>query len=92
MASVTSTLITQHVLSVLAFELSLEDANALKAAQAIAIDLNSTFVAMTDGTVDDMAGEPVVALANSNALVASDYTRDATEPMFDSVDLRMPTG
>jgi hypothetical protein len=62
--------------------------NAIKALRALAIDRDSTYMALAASTVNDMNGNPVVAV-NTPAQKVRDYGYDITSPVLEEFDLNM---
>ena len=69
-----------------------DDLNVIKQRTGLAISQGTTFVAVTEYAVNDMAGNRIAAIATSNALAASDFTADSTEPELDSFDIDLAAG
>jgi len=72
-------------------DLSVTDMNAIKklASSGLALNASSTYCSHTRGLINDVFGRRVLARANSDALLAENYTPDTTAPNLVSFDLNM---
>ena len=66
----------------LSVQLGSSDLNFIKATEMFALSTADTWIAVTNQLVDDMNSNPVVAIPESNALVAADFTPDVTRPLL----------
>lgn len=73
--------------TVIVVQLDEEDANRLKAVRTIATDEDNTYIWFTLSAVQDPSGNPVVAVAESNAFQASSVLADVVAPRLDSFTL-----
>ena len=66
------------------FELSFEDAIALRYMEELATELNDTYISVMSMTIQDMNGNPVAPIPEDEALQAWEYEPDVTPPMLES--------
>ena len=58
----------------------------------IATDVNSTYLTIRAHAIDDLSGTDIIAVTDSNGIMANDYTKDIVPPTLDYFDLDMDTG
>ena len=68
------------------------DLDQIKFRRSLATTLENTYLSITDLTIADTKTNFVVRIPTTNALRASNYTRDLTRPNLLSFDLDMNTG
>ena len=68
-------------------ELSRDDLNALKFLTDLAQDRQSTYISLTDLTIQDMNGNLIIAVPTDSAIQVSTYLADETGPVLQSFEL-----
>ena len=68
------------------------DLNSIKGLGNLAVSLNSTFIAITDGIVQNREGKPSLAINSTSPLSASMFVPDATQPELTSFDFDIDAG
>ena len=70
-------------------QLTEEDANNLKLDREIATSTSNTFVSLTDGSIQDTAGNSLVSVAVNNARPVRTFRRDAVSPQLTMFSLNL---
>ena len=70
-------------------DLGLVDSNRIKFLRDLAQDEESTFLTLTNFTIEDMYGNQVVAISDENATRVYNYLRDSTGPMLQAFSLNL---
>lgn len=65
------------------------DANEIKFRTTLAVSANTTFLSLTVDAIDDMNGNRVVEIDDSNATRVQSFSRDATPPVLRSFTLNL---
>jgi len=58
----------------------------------LAIDINSTYLIISDTAIDDYRGNCIIAITNGNGIMASNYIKDSEPPVLTSFYLDMNRG
>ena len=72
--------------------LGVSDLNVIKALPDLASNSSNTFITITNETIYDMSGNPVVPITASRPLSVKTYVPDRTLPILTGFDLDMNTG
>ena len=62
------------------------DLNSVKFIPDLATDINSTYLTLGAGVLDDIYNRDIIAVTDGNAVIASSYTPDTTQPRLISFD------
>ena len=76
----------------LMIQLTDSDLNSIKALTTLAISVESTYIAFFSGAVMDLSNQNVRMLSASNAIRASTFTPDTTDPRLNSFVLDLNEG
>ena len=72
--------------------LGVSDLNAIKALPDLATNASNTFITITNETIYDMSGNPVIPITASRPLSVKTYVPDRTLPILTGFELDMNTG
>ena len=72
--------------------LTVDDLNMIKSLQDLATNDSNTFISITNATILDLAGNPVIEISLDNALNVSELIQDTTLPILLAFDLDMNNG
>ena len=78
--------------TVITISVGLDDLNNIKSLPNLAVDISTTFLSISSGTVLDTSGNPIVPIPPSNAIQASTFTEDVTAPALTEFSLDINTG
>ena len=76
---------------IVVIQLSREDLNEIKRRQGLAVTERTIYLGITNTTITDTVGNPVVPISSERALMARAYRRDRVKPVLDSFDLNLST-
>eukprot|EP00035_Acanthoeca_spectabilis_P018800 m.403424 g.403424 ORF g.403424 m.403424 type:complete len:6121 (+) comp16790_c1_seq2:183-18545(+) len=92
MRQLTGALSIVGALNVLRFQLVTADFMALARGPGLFTNINTSFVTITATSIRDMAGNFISAVSNGNAVGATAFIDDATDPILQSFDVDMNSG
>ena len=78
--------------NVVEFLLDDDDLNAIKADPELAVSLETTFISLESGFIQDKAGLNNLPISAMSALQASDFEPDRVRPLLETFDLDLNTG
>ena len=87
-----SSITTSPNISEIVVKIHNDDLNILKQRTELATSLADTYIFLSSDTINDTFGNMVTELLQSEAIQATEYTRDATGPRLQSFELDMDTG
>ena len=76
---------------ILEVNLSRFDGNEIRKLRELATELDSTYLTLEEGAVLDMVGGPSLPQFNYSAMVAANYTSDATSPVLEAFTFNLTT-
>ena len=89
---VTPTISSQEDSTVIVVSLGFDDRNDIRRLTGLAVSNDTTYISITNETIVDMSGYPVIGISSDEALSVSNFTQDTVSPLLERFSLDVNRG